>query len=88
MGFRLGQWAKNIGAWLSEGLNTVVLGGSPKKTTSGRLGRWKDSPSRTKRWIAKPICAVLNLFDPGHCDKVEAAEKDVGGTPSVDDPDA
>lgn len=77
MPFRPLLYLKNIGLTFDIGLN-VLLAGSPTETLSSRLGRWRTHKSRAKRWIAKPICAGLDIIDPNHCEKVRQHERELG----------
>lgn len=76
MALNIKRWALNLLLSVDLTVNTV-LGGAPDETMSSRLGRWKDSKSRTKRWIAAPFVWVLHKIDPGHVDKVEQYEKEI-----------
>ena len=80
MGWRpkwLGRYLGNVAVWLSEGLNTL-RGGSPQETTSGVLGRAKDSKrGGLGRVIAREVSRGLDHIEPGHTDATEAHEQEL-----------
>lgn len=84
--FSLRQWAYNCWIVLDQALNSLT-GGAPDETLSSRLGRLKDDPTKPIRQrLARIICAILDIFDPGHCDRTEQGEKDSPHRPeSLDD---
>ena len=65
------RYGKNVVLSFDQFWN-AVLGGDPDETISSRMGKWlavhiNDSPCQMCRYIAKPVCWVLNLIDPDHC---------------------
>ncbi len=65
----LKQYASNVLTWMSQTLNTLLMG-DPDETLSSRMGKRLDT-CRTCRWV----CALLNLIDKNHCrDAVEPDE--------------
>ncbi|MBB5325209.1 hypothetical protein HNQ34_002309 [Anoxybacillus tepidamans] len=61
----------NIFISIDQFFNTV-LGGDPDETISSRMGK----RARKGDKLGQFICAILNIFDKGHCEK--SIEKDEG----------
>ena len=67
------QWLYNIAAGFDRMMN-AVFGGDPRETISSRLGKYLQAPDpkcRLCRWTVGAVCAMLNLFQRGHCVKAE-----------------
>lgn len=64
MSCRVCSYAYNLVRWLDQGAN-ALLGGDPRQTLSGRLGR---AELAGVRWAAR-LCVVISfvLRDPKHC---------------------
>ena len=66
----LKRYLVNVLVSLDQFANTL-LGGDPDETISSRLGKFKGTVPPYS-WL----CWLLDLIDPGHCDK--AIEEDEG----------
>lgn len=53
----------------------AALGGLPRETISGRLGRWSMEGSKLTKPLARILSIPLNLMDDGHTYKAYVAEK-------------
>jgi len=58
-------------------LANAVLLGDPDETISSRLGKWLLLSKSSWRYkIARPLCRVLHIADPNHCNT--SIEEDEG----------
>lgn len=58
----------NVLIGLDQFANAILLG-DPDETISSRLGKWLLYPKTSWRFkVAKPICKLLNIADPNHCE--------------------
>lgn len=57
------QWVVNNLVAFDRQLNALT-GGDPEMTLSGRMGR---AVSRGQCWLCKPICKLLDYWQPNHC---------------------
>ena len=64
-------------------LGNTLLGGDPKMTLSGRMGR---DIREGLCWICKPICWVLNKIQKNHC-AIQAADEAALGANAADQGD-
>lgn len=60
----------NIGVWLSHGLNTVIIGGSPEESLSSAAGKARRQGS----WWGCVLCWFLDKIDAKHCERSIEAE--------------
>ena len=56
-------------------VGNALLGGDPRMTLSGRMGR---DIQAGLCWICKPICWILNKINPNHCANQAALEAGLG----------
>lgn len=55
----------NVGVWLSQGINTVILGGAPDETLSAAAG----GARRIGSWWGCALCWLLDKLDSKHCER-------------------
>lgn len=60
----LPPWGKQFLYALDRRLNEK-LGGNPEETVSERLAKARNEG----KWEGKVGCALLDRYDPGHCDR-------------------